>query len=76
LSREIKVTVRGRGKVELDFGGFPGAECLDEAAQLEAALKALGLRLRLSDQRLKPEAAGAGAGLESDEPSGSGVSLS
>lgn len=41
--RRIEARIGPFGEVEMDFGGFPGKECLEEAGRLAEALRRLGL---------------------------------
>ena len=43
MAREIKAEVTSTGEVEIEFSGFPGEACFDEANMLQKTLKELGL---------------------------------
>jgi hypothetical protein len=45
VQREIKFTISSNGEVESEFAGFHGEDCLEEAENLKAALRSLGLRI-------------------------------
>lgn len=55
LARELRVKIDARGQVEVDFSGFEGTECLNEARALEEALRQFGVALSRNAIKAKPE---------------------
>ncbi len=43
MTRQIKAEITARGEVKIEFSGFPGESCFDEADTLKKTLKELGL---------------------------------
>lgn len=43
MPRKIEVTVDRHGRITVDFIGFQGKECEDEAEMLRRALRSMGL---------------------------------
>jgi hypothetical protein len=43
MSREVRVDIGSDGKIKVEFLGFPGDSCFDEAEMLAGILKELGL---------------------------------
>lgn len=67
MARRIEVRVDGGGRVEADFSGFAGEDCIDEADRLSKILAALGLSVQvLARQPKAPERQRAEAGLDGD----------
>ena len=52
---EIHVTITGDGKVSVDYSGFTGTTCLDEAKKFYALLKESGIHLEETRFESKPE---------------------
>lgn len=44
MSKTITVEIKGN-EMTMEFGGYPGRECFDEADKLKAKLKTLGLEI-------------------------------
>ncbi|HHY38913.1 MAG TPA: DUF2997 domain-containing protein [Clostridia bacterium] len=68
LAREVRVKIDASGHVEMDFLGFEGTECLNEAEALEEALRQFGIALSRNAVRPKPELSGAGAFVPRSNP--------
>jgi hypothetical protein len=45
VPREVRFTIRKDGRLEAEFSGFPGEDCLEEAKTLSEALSTLGLKM-------------------------------
>jgi len=43
MKREVRVDIGSDGKMRVEFSGFPGESCFDEAEVLAGLLKELGL---------------------------------
>ncbi len=43
MEKQIKAEITPGGEVKIEFSGFPGGSCYDEADTLQRALKELGL---------------------------------
>lgn len=43
MARQIKAEITARGEIRIEFSGFPGEMCFDEAESLRNTLKKLGL---------------------------------
>ncbi len=56
MPREVRFTIRKDGRVEAEFSGFPGEDCLVEAKNLTAALSSLGLKISASEVIMKTPA--------------------
>ncbi|MBE3589262.1 MAG: hypothetical protein IMW98_00360 [Firmicutes bacterium] len=54
MTREVRVRIGERGRIETDFHGFVDDDCFDEADRLAEALRALGLSVELRERRVKP----------------------
>ncbi|MEW6547725.1 MAG: hypothetical protein AB1446_12595 [Bacillota bacterium] len=55
MPREIQVTVDRQGRITVDFIGFLGKECEDEAEMLRRALRSMGLVALPLQVRMKSE---------------------
>jgi len=53
---EVKVLIKKDGSVEIDWSGFIGGECFQEAMKLYQQLKALGVNVTIKQVIPKPEA--------------------
>jgi len=56
VPREVRFTIRKDGRVEAEFSGFPGEDCLAEARNLAEALSSLGLKMTASEVIMKTPA--------------------
>ncbi|MGI6661778.1 MAG: hypothetical protein ACOX34_08950 [Bacillota bacterium] len=43
MARTIKAEIGPKREIKVEFSGFPGESCFDEADRLKSALKELGL---------------------------------
>ncbi len=43
MGRKIRVEINRQGQIEVEFSGFPGDACYDEAENMNRILKELGL---------------------------------
>jgi len=53
---EVRFTIRKDGRIEAEFSGFPGEDCLAEAKNLAEALSILGLKMTASEVIMKTPA--------------------
>ena len=56
MPREIRFRIRKDGRMEAEFSGFPGEDCLAEAKSLAEALSSLGLKVNASEVIMKTPA--------------------
>jgi hypothetical protein len=56
VPREIRFRIRKDGRVETEFSGFPGEDCLAEAKNLAEALSSLGLKMTVQEVIMKTPA--------------------
>ncbi len=54
MSKKITVVIGKNGKMLVDYSGYSGDECFEEAKKLKAHLKALGLELEDEAAERKP----------------------
>lgn len=53
MSESIEVRVDERGRLRVEFIGFAGEMCLEEAERLQKVLSGLGLKVKVSDLQMK-----------------------
>ncbi len=53
MSEKIEIRVDERGQVQVEFTGFAGDACLEEAEKLQKVLLDLGVRVRVEDLSMK-----------------------
>jgi len=51
----IKILIKGNGKIVVDAEGFIGADCIEATKKLEEILNKLGVNVKLVKRNLKPE---------------------
>jgi len=51
----IKILIKGNGKIVVDAEGFTGADCIEATKKLEEILNKLGVNVKLVKRNLKPE---------------------
>ncbi len=56
MPKEVDVKIDRRGRVETDFKGFRGVDCLEEAERLRRVLVGLGLEIEVTEARQKTDA--------------------
>lgn len=64
MPKQITVKVLPDGRTIIEFGGFQGPSCLEEAARLRQQLAALGVQADEETFEAKPELAVSAAELE------------
>ena len=47
MGKRIKLVIRKDGKIAMDFDGFVGTNCVDEAKEIKRRLKELGVEMDL-----------------------------
>ena len=53
MSERIEVRIDEQGRVHVEFSGFAGDACLEEAERLQRALVALGVKVSVDDLIMK-----------------------
>jgi hypothetical protein len=56
MAREVEVSIGKDGELRVEFSGFAGDECLDEAERLQAVLASLGLEIAVEALQKKSAA--------------------
>lgn len=56
MSETIEIRVDERGRLRVEFIGFAGELCLEEAERLQKVLSGLGLKVTVSDLEMKTAA--------------------
>lgn len=54
MPRQVEVEITSEGKLHLEFIGFPGEECFDEAGKIQKLLAGLGVHVNVDDIERKP----------------------
>ncbi len=54
MAQRIEVEITSEGRLKMEFSGFAGDECYDEAEKIEAMLAELGIRARVLQTERKP----------------------
>ncbi len=49
MAKEVEFEITDDGQIRVEFSGFPGDACIDEAEKLEKILSGLGLDIELKD---------------------------
>ncbi|MEX2356028.1 MAG: hypothetical protein WD535_03235 [Thermaerobacterales bacterium] len=49
MARQIEVSIDDGGKLKIEFSGFSGEDCFEEAERLRNKLASLGVHLNLDD---------------------------
>jgi hypothetical protein len=54
MSQRVEVEITPEGKMKMEFIGFAGEDCFDEAERIQNALVALGIRTDVVNTVRKP----------------------
>lgn len=56
MSEEIRIRIDESGRIRVEFSGFSGDACLEEAERLQKVLAGLGVKVSVSDLVMKTAA--------------------
>lgn len=54
MAQKIEVEITSEGRLKMEFTGFAGDECYDEAERIEGMLAELGIRAKVLQTERKP----------------------
>ncbi len=68
MSQQVEVEITSEGRLRMEFIGFAGEECYDEAEKIQSMLKGLGIKANVIKTQRKPGGQiEAELGIEEDE---------
>ncbi len=54
MPRQVEIEITDEGNIRIEFTGFPGEECFEEADKIQKLLSGMGIQVSVEDLVRKP----------------------